>query len=55
MRIDQPLAGQGAQLVSHELSLGQAPEGYQRFDDRGCGWTTAIRTRDHSKGEATRS
>jgi threonine dehydrogenase-like Zn-dependent dehydrogenase len=29
-------------IVSHELSLDQAPEGYQRFDDREDGWTKVI-------------
>ncbi|HEY2268543.1 MAG TPA: glutathione-independent formaldehyde dehydrogenase [Streptosporangiaceae bacterium] len=29
-------------IVSHELSLDQAAEGYQRFDDREDGWTKVI-------------
>jgi glutathione-independent formaldehyde dehydrogenase len=29
-------------IVSHELPLDQAPEGYQRFDDREDGWTKVI-------------
>jgi glutathione-independent formaldehyde dehydrogenase len=29
-------------IVSHELTLDQAPEGYQRFDDREDGWTKVI-------------
>jgi glutathione-independent formaldehyde dehydrogenase len=29
-------------LVSHELPLDQAPEGYQRFDNREAGWTKVL-------------
>jgi len=29
-------------IVSHELGLDQAPEGYQRFGDREDGWTKVI-------------
>ena len=29
-------------IVSHELTLDQAPEGYQRFDNREDGWTKVI-------------
>jgi glutathione-independent formaldehyde dehydrogenase len=29
-------------IVSHELTLDQAPEGYQHFDDRENGWTKVI-------------
>ena len=29
-------------IVSHELSLDQAPEGYQHFDDREDGWTKVL-------------
>ncbi len=30
------------QIVSHELNLDQAAEGYQRFDDREDGWTKIV-------------
>jgi glutathione-independent formaldehyde dehydrogenase len=30
------------QIVSHELNLDQAAEGYQRFDDREDGWTKVV-------------
>jgi glutathione-independent formaldehyde dehydrogenase len=29
-------------IVSHELNLDQAPEGYRRFDDREGGWTKIL-------------
>ena len=29
-------------IVSHELSLDEAPEGYQHFDDREDGWTKVL-------------
>ena len=29
-------------IVSHELNLDQAPEGYRRFDDREDGWTKVL-------------
>lgn len=29
-------------IVSHELTLDQAPEGYQHFDDREDGWTKVV-------------
>jgi glutathione-independent formaldehyde dehydrogenase len=29
-------------IVSHELSLDQAPEGYERFDEREDGWTKVL-------------
>jgi glutathione-independent formaldehyde dehydrogenase len=29
-------------IVSHELSLADAPEGYRRFDDREDGWTKVV-------------
>jgi threonine dehydrogenase-like Zn-dependent dehydrogenase len=29
-------------IVSHELGLDRAPEGYQRFGDREDGWTKVI-------------
>ncbi|RYZ26474.1 MAG: aldehyde dehydrogenase, partial [Propionibacteriaceae bacterium] len=29
-------------IVSHELPLDQAPEGYQKFDDRVDGWTKVL-------------
>ncbi|MFD2083515.1 glutathione-independent formaldehyde dehydrogenase [Actinopolymorpha cephalotaxi] len=29
-------------LVSHELPLEKAPEGYERFDNREAGWTKVL-------------
>lgn len=29
-------------IVSHNLTLDQAPEAYQHFDDRDNGWTTVV-------------
>ena len=29
-------------IVSHELPLEQAPEGYERFDNRDEGWTKVV-------------
>jgi glutathione-independent formaldehyde dehydrogenase len=29
-------------LVSHQLSLDEAPEAYKHFDDRGEGWTKVV-------------
>jgi glutathione-independent formaldehyde dehydrogenase len=29
-------------LVSHELSLAQAPDAYKHFDDRDAGWTKVV-------------
>lgn len=29
-------------IVSHELSLDEAPDAYQHFDDRDKGWTKVV-------------
>jgi glutathione-independent formaldehyde dehydrogenase len=29
-------------LVSHELTLDQAPDAYRRFDEREAGWTKVL-------------
>jgi glutathione-independent formaldehyde dehydrogenase len=29
-------------LVSHELSLDEAPQGYAKFDQREAGWTKVL-------------
>ena len=29
-------------LISHELPLDQAPEGYKNFDERNDGWTKVV-------------
>jgi glutathione-independent formaldehyde dehydrogenase len=34
-------------IVSHELTLDQAPEGYEHFDNRDDGWTKVVLHPDH--------
>jgi glutathione-independent formaldehyde dehydrogenase len=36
-------------LVSHELSLDEAPEAYKHFDDRDAGWTKVVLKPDATK------
>ena len=31
-----------SKIISHELSLNEAPEAYKHFDDRDKGWTKVI-------------
>lgn len=44
MRRDLIIAGraQPSFIVSHELSLDQAPDAYQKFDSRVDGWTKVL-------------
>jgi len=36
-------------IISHELSLDEAPEGYKNFDSRERGWTKVILHPHHSR------
>jgi threonine dehydrogenase-like Zn-dependent dehydrogenase len=31
-----------SQIISHELPLEKAPEGYENFDERNEGWTKVV-------------
>jgi hypothetical protein len=41
-------------LVSHELSLDEAPEAYKHFDARDAGWTKVVLKPDATKAAGTR-
>lgn len=36
-------------IVSHDLSLDQAPDAYQNFDERNDGWTKVVLHPDGSR------
>jgi glutathione-independent formaldehyde dehydrogenase len=42
MRLIQTGKARPSWIVSHELTLGEAPEGYEHFDRRDTGWTKVV-------------
>jgi glutathione-independent formaldehyde dehydrogenase len=39
---DHPRQGPPSLIVSHEVPLDQAPDGYKNFDQRADGWTKVL-------------